>query len=187
MNVHKNARLTPRGRERIVRQVANGQAPEAVAQAAGVCPRTVRKWVDRYRREGLAGLQDRSSRPHQLRQSDAPGRGQGDRAAASSALDGQADLHSASPKREGRALLPQLLPWGHPNLRSSENLIITICSNWLPGNGLEPSTGRETTAARQLSKSRLCVPSHLKWPRRKSAAGERARRAGAGRGRRSSP
>ena len=58
--------LTPRGRERIVRQVENGQTPEAVAEAAGVCPRTVRKWVDRYRREGLAGLQDRSSRPHRL-------------------------------------------------------------------------------------------------------------------------
>jgi transposase InsO family protein len=67
MNVHKNARLTPRGRERIVRQVASGQTPEAVAEAAGVCPRTVRKWVDRYRCEGLAGLQDRSSRPHRLR------------------------------------------------------------------------------------------------------------------------
>ena len=67
MNVHKNARLTPRGRERIVRQVESGQTPEAVAEAAGVCPRTVRKWVDRYRREGLAGLQDRSSRPHRLR------------------------------------------------------------------------------------------------------------------------
>ena len=35
MNVHKNARLTPRGRERIVRQVASGQTPEAVAEAAG--------------------------------------------------------------------------------------------------------------------------------------------------------
>jgi len=68
MNMHKNARLTPRGRERIARQVASGQTPEAVAEAAGVCPRTVRKWVDRYRREGLAGLQDRSSRPHRLRQ-----------------------------------------------------------------------------------------------------------------------
>ena len=66
MNMHKNARLTPRGRERIVRQVESGQTPEAVAEAAGVCPRTVRKWVDRYRREGLAGLQDRSSRPHRL-------------------------------------------------------------------------------------------------------------------------
>src|SRR5262249_17442044 len=67
MNVHKNARLTPLGRERIVRQVASGQTPEAVAEAAGVCPRTVRKWVDRYRCEGSAGLQDRSSRPRRLR------------------------------------------------------------------------------------------------------------------------
>ena len=66
MNMHKNARLTPRGRERIVRQFESGQTLEAVAEAAGVCPRTVRKWVDRYRREGLAGLQDRSSRPHRL-------------------------------------------------------------------------------------------------------------------------
>jgi transposase len=68
MNVHKNARLTPRGRERIALQVESGQTPEAVAQAVGVCARTVRKWVDRYRREGLAGLHDRSSRPHRLRQ-----------------------------------------------------------------------------------------------------------------------
>ena len=66
MNVHKNARLTPRGRERIARQVASGQTPKAVSEAAGVCPRTARKWVDRYRREGLAGLRDRSSRPHRL-------------------------------------------------------------------------------------------------------------------------
>jgi transposase InsO family protein len=68
MNVHKNARLTPHGRERIVQQVARGQTPKAVAEATGVCPRTVRKWVDRYRHEGLAGLRDRSSRPHRLHQ-----------------------------------------------------------------------------------------------------------------------
>ena len=68
MNVHKNARLTPIGRERIVLQVRSGQTPKAVGAAAGVCPRTVRKWVERYRREGLAGLRDRSSRPHRLRQ-----------------------------------------------------------------------------------------------------------------------
>jgi transposase len=67
MNMHKNARLTPLGRERIVRQVESGQTPEAISETAGVCPRTVRKWVGRYRREGLAGLQDRSSRPHRLR------------------------------------------------------------------------------------------------------------------------
>jgi transposase InsO family protein len=66
MNIHKNARLTPSGRERIVRQVESGQTPEAAARAAGVCPRTVRKWVERYRREGRTGLNDRSSRPHRL-------------------------------------------------------------------------------------------------------------------------
>jgi transposase InsO family protein len=67
MNVHKNARLTARGRERIVLQVLSGQTPKAVAQAAGVCPRTVRKWVERYHQEGSPGLHDRSSRPHRLR------------------------------------------------------------------------------------------------------------------------
>jgi len=66
MNVHKNARLTPIGRERIVRQILSGQTAKAVAEAAGVCPRTVRKWVDRYRCEGAAGLCDRSSRPHRV-------------------------------------------------------------------------------------------------------------------------
>ena len=43
MNVHKNARLTPIGRERLVRLVESGQTPKAVSEAAGVCPRTVRQ------------------------------------------------------------------------------------------------------------------------------------------------
>ncbi|ESZ15368.1 hypothetical protein X737_22810 [Mesorhizobium sp. L48C026A00] len=47
-------------------QVESGQTPEAVAKAAGVCPRTVRKWLDRYRAEEMP-LRDRSSRPHRLR------------------------------------------------------------------------------------------------------------------------
>lgn len=67
MNIHKNARLTPIGRERIVEQVESGQTTEVAARAAGVCPRTVRKWVARYKTEGVCGLQDRSSRPHKLR------------------------------------------------------------------------------------------------------------------------
>ena len=66
MNIHNNARLTPIGRERIVMQVASGQTPQAAARAAGVCPRTIRKWVARYAAEGAAGLQDRSSRPKRL-------------------------------------------------------------------------------------------------------------------------
>jgi len=72
MNIHKNARLTPCGRERIVQLVESGQTPKAVGQAAGVCPRTVRKWVTRYREEGLGGLSDRSSRPHRLRRPTPP-------------------------------------------------------------------------------------------------------------------
>ena len=47
--------------------MVSGQTAKAVAQAAGVCPRTIRKWVARYRGEGLAGLLDRTSRPHRLR------------------------------------------------------------------------------------------------------------------------
>ena len=66
MNIHQNARLTPHGRELIVRQVASGRRPEAVGRAAGVCPRTARKWVARFKAEGIEGLKDRSSRPHRL-------------------------------------------------------------------------------------------------------------------------
>ena len=64
--MHKNARQMPCGRERFVLQVLSGQTPEAAARAAGVCPRTMRKWVKRYLAEGPAGLYDRSSRPHRL-------------------------------------------------------------------------------------------------------------------------
>ena len=66
MNLHQNARLTPHGREWIVRQAESGQTPKAIATAVGVCPRTVRKWLKRYREEGSDGLLDRSSRPHRL-------------------------------------------------------------------------------------------------------------------------
>jgi hypothetical protein len=38
MNIHKNVRLTPRGRERLVLQVASGQTPLAAARDAGRLP-----------------------------------------------------------------------------------------------------------------------------------------------------
>lgn len=64
MNTHKNARLTSHGRALLVRRVIDeGLRPAEVAQAQGVSVRTVYKWVRRYREEGEAGLQDRSSRP----------------------------------------------------------------------------------------------------------------------------
>ena len=68
MDIHKNARLTPLGRERLVKMVLCGQTAQAAGEAAGVCPRTARKWLERHNQHGLAGLQDRSSRPHRLRQ-----------------------------------------------------------------------------------------------------------------------
>jgi transposase len=68
MDIHENARLTSRGREHIITIVLSGQTPKAVSAAVGVCRRTVKKWVDRFKAEGLAGLQDRNSRPDRLRQ-----------------------------------------------------------------------------------------------------------------------
>src|SRR5690625_4112987 len=65
MNLHKHARLTPRGRALLVERVINhGLRVEEAAHAAGVSVRTAYKWLRRFREEGLAGLQDRSSRPH---------------------------------------------------------------------------------------------------------------------------
>jgi len=66
MDVHKNAPLTPSGREIMVRRVLTGQTPKAVAMAFGVCVKTVNKWLKRFQSEGAAGLVDRSSRPHRL-------------------------------------------------------------------------------------------------------------------------
>ena len=64
MNVHKNARLTPTRRVELVHAVERGIPLAHAARAAGVSVRTGRKWLARYRAEGLAGVQDRSSRPH---------------------------------------------------------------------------------------------------------------------------
>ena len=67
MNIHKNARLTPHSRAELVRRVLiEGQAPAEVAGAMGVTLKTAHKWVARFRDTGIAGLVDRSSRPHRL-------------------------------------------------------------------------------------------------------------------------
>ena len=63
MNIHKNARLTPSGREILISRLERGERPFDVATAMGASVSTVYKWWRRYRAEGLAGLQDRSSRP----------------------------------------------------------------------------------------------------------------------------
>jgi transposase InsO family protein len=65
---HRNARLNVYGRELICRRVTEqGWTVTAAAAAAGVSRTTAGKWLARYRREGAAGLADRSSRPRRLR------------------------------------------------------------------------------------------------------------------------
>lgn len=64
MNNHKNARLTPHSRWTLVRRVLiEGFSKAEVGRAMGVSYPTVRKWVQRYQAEGMAGLLDLSSRP----------------------------------------------------------------------------------------------------------------------------
>ncbi|MDH2386051.1 IS481 family transposase [Bradyrhizobium sp. CER78] len=64
MDIHKNAPLTPKGREAMVRSVIEGgQTKAAAALQFNVAAKTVTKWVKRFRAEGVGGLRDRSSRP----------------------------------------------------------------------------------------------------------------------------
>ncbi len=64
MDMHDNARTTPRSRMVMVERLEAGWTVSAVANAFDVDGRTVRKWRDRFAAEGAAGLADRSSRPH---------------------------------------------------------------------------------------------------------------------------
>src|SRR6478672_10825812 len=67
MDTHKNAPLTPKGREVMVRSVIEGGLSKAAAAGQfNTTPKTVAKWVKRFRAEGADGLLDRSSRPHSL-------------------------------------------------------------------------------------------------------------------------
>lgn len=64
MNIHSLAKTTPAQRREMVRMVREEQRTvEEAAQRFVVTVRTVYKWLARFRDEGPAGLQDRSSRP----------------------------------------------------------------------------------------------------------------------------
>jgi transposase InsO family protein len=73
MDTHKNAPLTPKGREAMVRSVIEGGLSRAeAARQFNTTPKTVAKWVERFRAEGVQGLRDRSSRPLSLPSQTAP-------------------------------------------------------------------------------------------------------------------
>jgi transposase InsO family protein len=62
---HANAALTPRARLRLAQLVVDeGWTYAAAAKMFMVAARTAKKWADRFRAEGAAGMIDRSSRPH---------------------------------------------------------------------------------------------------------------------------
>ena len=62
--MHANAALTPRARLRIAQLIVNDGWPVArAAERFQVAWPTAKRWADRYRELGEAGMQDRSSRP----------------------------------------------------------------------------------------------------------------------------
>jgi transposase InsO family protein len=62
MHTHPNARLTPHGRERLLRRhIDHGEPLREVAAQAGISLRTAYKWLARFRAGGHTSLADRRS------------------------------------------------------------------------------------------------------------------------------
>ena len=60
MHTHPNARLTPLGREQLLRRYLDqGEPLEVLAAQAGISLRTADKWLARYRSGGHNSLADR--------------------------------------------------------------------------------------------------------------------------------
>ena len=67
MRLHGNARTCPHSRRLMVERVlGEGWSLAEAGAAAGVSVRTAAKWLARYRAEGVDGLLDRSSAPHNV-------------------------------------------------------------------------------------------------------------------------
>jgi transposase InsO family protein len=67
MDLHQNARSCPASRAVLVERVTKqGWSVRGAAESLGMSERRGYAWLARYRVEGEAGLQDRSSRPHRI-------------------------------------------------------------------------------------------------------------------------
>jgi hypothetical protein len=94
---HPRAKLTVHGRRLLVERVCEqGWPPARAAEAQGVSLATCYKWLGRWRSEGQAGLDDRSSRPQTSPQRLPPAREQ--------AILAYRAAHRVGPHRIGRAL-----------------------------------------------------------------------------------
>jgi transposase InsO family protein len=67
MKLHANARTCPNSRKLLVKRIEEESwSLMAAAEAAGISERSARKWLARWRKEGEAGLLDRSSAPKRI-------------------------------------------------------------------------------------------------------------------------
>lgn len=64
MNLHGNAALSLRARQRVILWRRQGRSFAQIASAIGASERTCRKWWARWQQDGDAGLADRSSAPN---------------------------------------------------------------------------------------------------------------------------
>jgi transposase InsO family protein len=67
VTLHRNARTCPKSRLLLVERVLSlGWPVRKAAEAAGISERRARHWIKRFRDEGEAGLEDRSSAPKRV-------------------------------------------------------------------------------------------------------------------------
>src|SRR4051812_39793585 len=62
--MHRNARLTPAGRLLLCQRIEAGWPVAHAAESMGISRDRAYVWWRRFQVEGVAGLEDRSSRPH---------------------------------------------------------------------------------------------------------------------------
>ena len=62
--MHRNAPLTPEGRLRLCQRIMEGWTVAGAAESMNISRQCAHKWWRRFQDEGVAGLRDRSSRPH---------------------------------------------------------------------------------------------------------------------------
>ena len=62
MKSHKNVRTAFAGCKLLIERIRT-MGPTLAAEAAGISPRTARKWLGRFETQGEAGQMDRSARP----------------------------------------------------------------------------------------------------------------------------
>ena len=128
MNVHKNARLTPLGRERIVRQVRERADAEGRRRSRRRLPADGSQVGRSVSSRRLAGLRDRSSRPHRLHRPTPQARCRAGRGATPSAPHRQADRCRVATSRRQPSVASSSAwgstgsaPWNRPSRCAATN------------------------------------------------------------------